>query len=64
MSKDLKRRERELERLATAESNVRTRLNEMRVDALELVATLDRLTCQPPRLRALDNLVRFPKGFR
>jgi hypothetical protein len=63
-TRTFKAEERRIQRLVTTESHVRTRLAEMRIDALELVSVLDKLTCQPPRLRALDNLVRFPKGLR
>jgi hypothetical protein len=65
---DLKSRERKLEALAQGESHIRERLLEMRTDLDALMATLDRLTCQQPRLHAggsllpsLDNLLRFPR---
>jgi hypothetical protein len=50
---NFKAKERQVERLAEAESNVRTRLVEMRGDVDALMHVLDRLTCQQqPRLRA------------
>jgi hypothetical protein len=42
---NLKAKERQVERLAEAESNVRTRLVEMRIDLDALMHVLDRLTC-------------------
>jgi hypothetical protein len=41
----LEAKERQVERLAEAESNVRTRLVEMRTDVDTLMHVLDRLTC-------------------
>jgi hypothetical protein len=65
---NLKAKERQVERLAEAESNVRTRLVEMRIDLDALMHVLDRLTCEQPRMRAgggllpsLDNLLRFSR---
>ena len=61
---DLKRRERQVERLAQTEGHIRTRLVEMRSDVDTLMHVLDRLTCQPPRMRAggLNNLLPFRRG--
>jgi hypothetical protein len=62
---NLKAKECQVERLAEAESNVRTRLVEMRSDVDTLMHVLDRLTCQQPRMRArggLDNLLPFRRG--
>ena len=67
---NLKAEERRLERLAQAKSNVRTRLADMRVDVVQLVGVLDRLTCQPPRMHAGTgplsglNLLPFPRSRR
>jgi hypothetical protein len=59
-----KAEERRLERLAQAESNVRTRLDEMRTDTLALLRVPDKLTCRQPRMHAgllpgLNNLLSF-----
>ena len=51
-NRNLKAEERRIQRLVTTESIVRTRLVEMRLDALEPVGVLDRLTCRPPTLMA------------
>ena len=67
---DLKRRERQVERLAQTEGHIRTRLVEMRSDVDTLMHVLDRLTCQQPRIRANAgslsglNLLPFPRSRR
>jgi hypothetical protein len=65
--RELKARERKVERLAEAEHTVMERLVRMRGDLDLLTHTLDKLTFGPPRMRAgsrsdLSNLVPFRRG--
>jgi hypothetical protein len=69
-NREIKARERKLERLAQGETNVHERLLELRGDLDTLLRSLDRLTVGgPPRMRAgggrsgLDNLVPFRRRF-
>ena len=67
--RETKRRERQVERLAQAESNVVERLVRMRSDLDLLTHTIDRFL-GPPRMRAggrssgLSNLVPFNRSGR
>ena len=63
-NREIKVRERKLERLAQGETNVRERLLDLRSDLDTLMRSLERLTTYaPPRMRAggsgLTNLVPF-----
>ena len=69
-NREIKARERKLERLAQGETNVHERLLELRGDLDTLLRSLDRMTVGgPPRMRAgsrsdLSNLVSFRRGGR
>jgi hypothetical protein len=63
-NREIKVRERKLERLAEGETNVRERLLDLRTDLNVLLRSLDRMTMGgPPRMHAgrsgLSNLVPF-----
>jgi len=68
-NREIKTRERKVERLAQAETNIVERLIGLRGDVDTLSRVLDRLTvCSPPRMHAggnrsgLTNLVPFRRG--